>query len=1058
MNFRGLAISIAFSVFSMSAAVAQQCEDLPYAVALPADGPDFLAVQQTLSVALALDSPLLEDGKRGPFSDAALTRLCLEFPGRADGDPVLDSLALINEFIALRRMVPDWRDRVLAPDVNVEIAGMDGAHVVVALAGVPALKAGVLTAATPASAAACADVPPLNAAGAAGLLALEQSGLVPAGAGNSFARYCGATPFVGAIDTLAEAMERFDLLEALYPGAIAVLASPEFAQWLLADAPFRLPRLMGTPATITRLLHDYQPPPALIAPLALAEIAQPPAACQLDGDTLRYWSFGAAEIARLTMANDARAALEALVGPAPGPEAMLATIKQALGSDLSTCLEARLAQIVNAEDSAARQYWLDESAAQQLDLIDDLGDRQAVIAGLLARSADSRDALLAIAEDALQRSLRTAYDAEIATATALIADAAETLPFVFDRPAPGMPEPENRPQSDTLVITELTRQTAEAAMQNPVLLQAFATADLPPQPNRTLLEASLRDVFFPVSQIEIARILSQDMARIADLVRVRWAITPGLIEAILELPELAAFTAEEAALTQTRLGLEYPTIGLMRQAFAALRPSLPEQLQEAAVTFSARAIADPHQRRVTGSVAEPDCGCVMGREEHARVYGFYPFWYLPPETGVDTDGDGDAALETPAQAIARVDFGLVDQIAFYGPQWIAGAQAGVLELRYQGQWLRHRRDFVNAAHRHRADADLAIRLTGWEDWTESQIEAVVTNTDRMMQPYNRYDIMSTDEARRFLPTLFDQPQPDGLTLIIDGYVGGAPHPAAERLVSLVNRIAQPLAARGQQVHLGLELDLDSMELADSLFDDLAPLIERDVAGVSVVENLLVFLEQPTAQTARVIRQKLDGGTYRADVRTDILRRILPVVPPAGARLVDADEEIDITDMQSPRGRFFDKLIYFQDNFAGIGFWPVPVVGQAGNDEVAEIISETWTAWRLPAEMAPFEERYIAVCAFVCPNRFYFSASAAGIATMVALLVVWSFYSGTGYSVAFRWHLVSIGNVALLMVLVLMSTCDPDAFWAPICLLLLVVVLVATLLFNTYQYARNGPKP
>jgi hypothetical protein len=101
---------------------------------------------------------------------------------------------------------------------------------------------------------------------------------------------------------------------------------------------------------------------------------------------------------------------------------------------------------------------------------------------------------------------------------------------------------------------------------------------------------------------------------------------------------------------------------------------------------------------------------------------------------------------------------------------------------------------------------------------------------------------------------------------------------------------------------------------------------------------------------------------------------------------------------------------------------------------------------------------MAVCAFVCPNRFYFSASAASIATMVALLVVWSFYSGTGHKIAYRWHLVSLGNVSLLALLVLMTTCDPDAFWAPIFLLLLGIVLVVTLLFNTYQYARNGPKP
>lgn len=1056
MNLRGLAMSMAAVVVLAGTAAAQQCETFPDAVTLPADGPEFLVVQQAVSGALGIGSPLLADGKRGPVSDAALTRLCAEFPGHADGDPVLDSVDLLNEFIALRGLVPDWRDRVLAPGMAEAIDGVDGAHVVVALAGVPALKAGVLMDASPSSATACAALPVLTDAGAAGLAALESAGLVLSGTGDSFARYCKATPLAGDVETLSEAMLRFDMLEAEYPGAISVLASPEFAQWLLADAPVRLPRLLGTPATVTRLMRDFQPEAPVPMALSAAATGSGPAACQVDGSVVQYWSFGPEEFARLSMANDTRAALEALIGPSPGPDAVLATLRQAMGPDMSPCLEARMAEIVMADNSPARLYWLDETAAQQVELADDPGERQAVVAGLVGRSADSREALLALVEDGLRRSLRASFDTEIAAAIAVIADAAENLPTVFDRPAPGMPEPEARPQSTTLVITALTRQTADAVLQNRVLRQAFAETDLPPQPNRALLEASLRDVFLPVSQIEIARILERDMVRVAELVRVRWAITPGLIETILTLPELASFTAEEAALTHTRLGLEYPTVELMRQAFAALRPALPEQLQEAAVTYSARTVRDPDARRVSGPVAEPGCGCVMGREEHARVYGFYPFWFFPTETA--TDGEGAEDAETPAEAIAKVDFGLVDQIAFYGPQWVAGEQAGVLELRFQSRWLQHRRDFVYAAHRHRADADLAIRLTGWEDWTESQIETVVANTDRMMAPFARYDVMSADEARRFLPTLFDLPQPDGLTLIIDGYVGGAAHPAAERLVSLVNRIAQPLSERGQSLHLGFELDLDQMEMADSLFDDLAPLLERDIAGESVVENLLVFLEQPTAQTARIIRQKLDGGTYRADVRTDILRRILPVVPPAGARFVDVDDALELTDMQSPRGRFLDKLVYFQDNFAGIGFWPVPIAGQPGNDEVAEIISTTWNAWRFPDELAPVEEGYMAVCAFVCPNRFYFSASAASIATMVALLVVWSFYSGVGHSIAYRWHLVSLGNITLLALLILMTTCDPDAFWAPVFLMLLGFVLVVSLLFNTYQYARNGPKP
>ena len=81
-----------------------------------------------------------------------------------------------------------------------------------------------------------------------------------------------------------------------------------------------------------------------------------------------------------------------------------------------------------------------------------------------------------------------------------------------------------------------------------------------------------------------------------------------------------------------------------------------------------------------------------------------------------------------------------------------------------------------------------------------------------------------------------------------------------------------------------------------------------------------------------------------------------------------------------------------------------------------------------------------------------------IALLTVVLIVWSFYSGTGDRIAFRWHFVTYGNVSLLGLLVLLSSCDQAAFLPPIFLVLLAIVLLVALLFNTYHNARNGPNP
>ena len=397
-------------------------------------------------------------------------------------------------------------------------------------------------------------------------------------------------------------------------------------------------------------------------------------------------------------------------------------------------------------------------------------------------------------------------------------------------------------------------------------------------------------------------------------------------------------------------------------------------------------------------------------------------------------------------------------MAFYGPQWVVNRDSGLLELRHMQQWLDLRRDFTTSAHRHRTKVDLAIRLTGWETWHESQIDMVVDITAQMLDPFARFDDLTLEEAWRFLPTLFDAPRPDGLTLVIDGYDGVGQNPEAGRLTAIVERIALPLLARGQTVNIAFDLRLAEAPLDQSLFADIRDLLERRPGGEPVIDRILVFMERPTVEAARNLLHRMDGGPFRTDVRTDILRRILPVVPPGGHEFVEARAGDPQRIGGSDHAQFRDDLIYFQDTFGGMGFWPVPRIDEAAHVAVSDIVFENWDLWRFPSQFADLELRFDAVCAFACPNRFYLSVAAMAVAALMTGLVLRSFYSGVADRLAFRFRLVWIGNLALLVLLVLLTSCDSRATLPPVFLGALIVMLLTTLVFNTYQYARNGPKP
>ena len=127
-------------------------------------------------------------------------------------------------------------------------------------------------------------------------------------------------------------------------------------------------------------------------------------------------------------------------------------------------------------------------------------------------------------------------------------------------------------------------------------------------------------------------------------------------------------------------------------------------------------------------------------------------------------------------------------------------------------------------------------------------------------------------------------------------------------------------------------------------DDLRPLlIEQSDDEEKIVDKVLVFLKRPTSEAKKLLRTRLEKGKYYGAERPEVLRSIIPIVPPSGHQFVKRQQPKGQGSNSSDKdySQFIDDVAYFNDNFGGIGFWPVPLLG-GETPEIKDIIRD-WNA-------------------------------------------------------------------------------------------------------------------
>jgi hypothetical protein len=202
----------------------------------------------------------------------------------------------------------------------------------------------------------------------------------------------------------------------------------------------------------------------------------------------------------------------------------------------------------------------------------------------------------------------------------------------------------------------------------------------------------------------------------------------------------------------------------------------------------------------------------------------------------------------------------------------------------------------------------------------------------------------------------------------------------------------------------------------------------------------------------------------------VLRAIIPVVPPGANAVLDHQQvaglEISTTDANS-YGQFVDDLVYFQDNFDGIGFWPAPAAGATlpggAPDRLPDLVAARYYVWDLPVVPKRYEAQARAAvegaCSLVCPNRMAIYLAAMSAAGMGVLVTALSYYSGRTRVLARRLLVVPILMLVILGLLGLTVTCDADSrSWSPLAIVGLMLLISGSVVFHWYERRVDGPMP
>jgi hypothetical protein len=417
-------------------------------------------------------------------------------------------------------------------------------------------------------------------------------------------------------------------------------------------------------------------------------------------------------------------------------------------------------------------------------------------------------------------------------------------------------------------------------------------------------------------------------------VKALWALVDGNNQAIGQLAVLRA--------VQTRCSapqLQAATI-LTDRAHKVLYGKL-DTAAELVKLGTAPALA-----RQAGPGAVGGCGCAHDPRE-GMTYGFYPLW-----TDV-TD--------------QKLDFDVLSRIGLYG---MTIDDKGGLNLPAGVKtppWT-----LLEAAHRHMTKVDWVLSKNDWSAADGGRMADLLGNLRQSIDRLLRTPFPKTDWRGTALASLGLEQGPsagDGITLRFDRF------PVAqqdqEALRGFMQALARDLRAMkpARQLYLmvtqadivGAAADVVRSDARPFSAFNLSTLIQQASnidAEMTPATNerqraddvrVLVLMPEPTASQKLLLRANVENALF-SNERVRLLRNIIPVLEYDGVR----------------SGQLNDDILYFKDNFGGIGFWPLPFAGASdgvdGSTTANHILHDYF-------KHAGVDDGFVAdAIDLICPNR------------------------------------------------------------------------------------------
>ncbi len=354
--------------------------------------------------------------------------------------------------------------------------------------------------------------------------------------------------------------------------------------------------------------------------------------------------------------------------------------------------------------------------------------------------------------------------------------------------------------------------------------------------------------------------------------------------------------------------------------------------------------APPFDPEKTVSWLGGDCGCVV--DFSGVVYGFYPYWL--------------------AGAPQEIDFSLLSRIAYHALSLDHNGKISSLK-----NWNPKAADFITEAQRHQTQVDLVIYKNDWEEWfttsardrlylideTTTNIVNVVDQKIADTSPINLKKVVASESSTKM---------GDGVTLFFDAYPEDKI--AVEFFLDFVETLRKKLKATGEDYALNLMLPMSAIGKGVYTYQNLEEFMNNaDSKEDDEIDLYLVILEGAADDASKKEKGLAPKKVLRAQIekefsgirRRNMLRKIVPVVQAVGEQS-EAEQQ------------FEDDLIYFEDNFGGVGFWPLPLVGAPETEDVnakVESVFKQQSGLGFIAQNLPVNDTDY--CKFVCPNRWAF---------------------------------------------------------------------------------------